>query len=398
LGRALPALAVVTVLAVGFASAAMSLQQDFAAYDAAGAARRAGLDPYLNHMASEGPARLWDGLAPFRHSRFLYPPLLADLFRAGAAVPYLAAKTAFTVAMLAAWLGAAALLPGRRRLFLVASALFFPLWRHLERGQIDLLLLLLLVVAWRFRQQAWAMGVALGAAIAIKPALAGVALVVVGLGYVRDAATAGASPLVLAGVTIAVDGTPRLREYLTEVAPRASLYGEGGTASMLLPNDLGSNDVDDAVAVRDGRAYRMALWDLPATASLPRLLAPESPSRVTAWLPFAIGFALLVGCARRCAAVGGRAEWLFWGAAVASVVTSPAGWVMGLVFALPLAPALADARADGLWPGGLSAAAAVAWLGTAIPSPVAGVAALAATLLVAVAAVGGTRPTLPGRA
>jgi hypothetical protein len=71
---------------------------------------------------------------------------------------------------------------------------------------------------------------------------------------------------------------------------------------------------------------------------------------------------------------------------------------MGLVFALPLAPALADARADGLWPGGLSAAAAVAWLGTAIPSPVAGVAALAATLLVAVAAVGGTRPTLPGRA
>ena len=101
--------------------------------------------------------------------------------------------------------------------------------------------------------------------------------------------------------------------------------------------------------VRDGRAYRTALWDVPATASLPRLLAPESPTRLTAWLPFAVGFALLLGCARRCAAVGGRADWLFWGAALACVVTSPAGWVMGLVFALPLAPALVAAwRAPGL--------------------------------------------------
>ncbi|HSS37426.1 MAG TPA: glycosyltransferase 87 family protein [Polyangia bacterium] len=396
MGRAVPALAAAAaVLAVGLVCATTSLQQDFAAYDAAGAARRAGLDPYVNQV---GAGRLWDGLAPFRHSRFLYPPLVADLFRPAAALPYLAAKTAFTLALIAAWLGAAALLTARRTVFLVASALFFPLWRHLERGQIDLVLLLLLALAWRFRRRAWAAGLAMGAAIAIKPAMAGVALIVAALGHVRAAAVAVAALVVVAGLTIAVDGTPRLREYLTQVAPRAALYGEGGTASMLLPDELSPADVDEALTVRDGRAYRTALWDVPATASLPRLLAPEAPSRLTAWLPFAVAFALLVGCARRCSAVGGRAEWLFWGAAVACVVTSPAGWIMGLVLALPLAPALVESWAAATWPRGLSAAAAAGWLGVALPWPVAGVATLGATVLVGVAAAAAIRPPQPAGA
>ena len=277
----------------------------------------------------------------------------------------------------------------------MAGALFFPLWRHLERGQIDLLLLLLLALAWRFRGRAWLAGLAMGAAIAIKPALAGVALIVATLGYVRTAGAAVAALVVVAGVTVAVDGAPRLREYLTAVAPRASLYGEGGTGSMLLPDEQLPADADDRVTVRDGRAYRTALWDVPATASLPRLLAPDSPTRLTAWLPFALAFALLVGCARLCAAVGGRAEWLFWGAAVACVVTSPAGWVMGLVLALPLAPAVVETWAAGTWPRGLSVAAAAGWLGVALPWPVAGLATVGATLLVAVAAAAAIRPAGP---
>src|SRR5439155_19956093 len=105
-----------------------------------------------------------------------------------------------------------------------------------------------------------------------------------------------------------------------------------------------------------------------------------------AWLRFAVGFALLLGCAGRCTAVGGRADWLFWGAAVACVVTSPAGWVMGLVLALPLAPALFEAWRAGTWPRGLSGAALVAWIAMALPWPVVGLATLGGTLLVGVAA------------
>ena len=127
-----------------------SLQQDFAAYWIAATARRLGLDPYVNQVGSGDAPTLWDGVALFRHSRFLYPPLVADLFRPLASLPYLPAKGLFTAAMLGAWLGAGMLVSDRgspnawraRTIFLVASALFFPFYRHLERGQIDLLLLL----------------------------------------------------------------------------------------------------------------------------------------------------------------------------------------------------------------------------------------------------------------
>src|SRR5689334_12741430 len=86
---------------------AQSYQQDFAAYWAAGRARYLGLDPYVNYAGRGGDlAYPWDGLALFRHSRFLYPPLGADLFRPLILLPYVAAKGLFTGAMLAAWIGA----------------------------------------------------------------------------------------------------------------------------------------------------------------------------------------------------------------------------------------------------------------------------------------------------
>ena len=65
---------------------------------------------------------------------------LLDLFRPLALLPYFAAKALFTAAALAA-LVAAARLGGRARLTLVAGALYFPLYLHLERGQIDLFVL-----------------------------------------------------------------------------------------------------------------------------------------------------------------------------------------------------------------------------------------------------------------
>ena len=144
------AVAVVTAFAAYVAVA--SLQEDFAAYWIAGAARRLGLDPYINHLGSAAAPGLWDGVAPFGHSRFLYPPLVAELFRPLAALPYRAAKALYTGAAVAAWI-ASALLLGRRAapVFLGAGALFFPLYLHLERGQIDLFALPFLIIAWRQR-------------------------------------------------------------------------------------------------------------------------------------------------------------------------------------------------------------------------------------------------------
>ena len=94
--------AIAAAVAAGAWFAGRSLQQDFAAYWIAGTARRLGLDPYVNHVGSAAAPNLWDGLALFRHSRFLYLPLVADLFRPLASVRYAAAKGLFTAAMLGA--------------------------------------------------------------------------------------------------------------------------------------------------------------------------------------------------------------------------------------------------------------------------------------------------------
>ncbi len=393
--------AVAAAVAAGAWFTVRSLQQDFAAYWIAASARRLGLDPYVNQVGSALAPTLWDGVALFRHSRFLYPPLVADLFRPLARLPYLAAKGLFTAAMLAAWVGAGLLVSNRgrsearheRTVFFLASALFFPFYRHLERGQIDLLLLLLLTIAWRSRERAqpWAAGAALAAAMAFKPALAGLLPVVWAGGRRRVVLAALGAGAALVGLTELVDGPARVAEYAREVLPRAALYGEGGTEEMLLPaarfeavnQEPGVSEADGTTCL-DGRRYRTAIGDAPAAASLPRLLAPDAPTPASARLPFLLAIGGLTLMARRLRArdEATRAALLFWATAVACVVTSPAGWVMGLVLALPLAPGIARLVREGRLSRGPAAAVAVAWIAVALPAPVEGWPALAGAALI----------------
>ena len=72
-----------------------SLQVEFSTYYAAGEALNCGLSPYVNNVDHVPP--IWDGLDRYRHSRFLYPPLAATLFRAFALLPYATAKVIWTI-------------------------------------------------------------------------------------------------------------------------------------------------------------------------------------------------------------------------------------------------------------------------------------------------------------
>jgi len=391
-GAALAAIAFAAVAGAGFVAG--SLQQDFAAYFVAGAARARGLDPYVNQVAAPGPgadARVWDGVSIFRHSRFLYPPLSADLFRPLAALPYTAAKALFTAAMLAAWIAAGLVGTDDRRgraVYFVASALFFPFHRHLERGQIDLLILLLLVLAWRARERPFAAGAALAAAAAIKPALVGILPVLWAGGRGRVVLAAGGAGLALVGLTALVDGPSRLREYAGDVLPRVSLYGEGGTDGPLGENELPAEDDPGEIGVGKTR-YHIDSDEPPAVASWPRLLAPEAPSLPAARLPFILGLGALTTLAwrRRRAGDPRQQALLYWAAAIACVITSPAGWVMGLVVALPLAPLVAELWTERRLARGPAALGAAAWVALAVPQPFAGWAAMAATALIGAAVV-----------
>ena len=406
-------LAVAAVAAAALVVSFASLQQDLAAYWVAGKARWFGLDPYVNQCGGNVVPRLCDGVAVFRHSRFLYPPLAAELFRLLAIVPYRAAKAAFTGAAVGGWLLAARLMarrpgggPSHGLAVVIAGALFFPLYFHLERGQIDLLLMPLVLAAWLRRERAWAAGGVLALAATFKPALLGVLPVMFALGRRRLALATMAGCAVAAGATLVISGPRLVREYVTEVLPRAALYGEGGTDDMLIPpGRLHITDEDGETAELEGLTYKIALapFDGPASASLPRMLAPESPRWVTSLLPYALVMLGLTWVARRLPRrqaedddddpgeiddpiIDDAELALFIAAILACVVTSPTGWVMNFVWALPLAPlfwtAAGRARLSRRQLGMLGAV----WITCALFPVINGWAAIAGTAMVAAAA------------
>ncbi len=410
--RVIAVLAVAAVAAAAVHVSFASLQQDLAAYWIAGKARWFGLDPYVNQCGGKVLPRLCDGVAMFRHSRFLYPPLAAELFRLVAIVPYRLAKGAFTAAAVAGWLLTARLMarrpgggPSHGLAVVVAGALFFPLYFHLERGQIDLLLLPLVLAAWLRRGKVFASGGVLALAAVFKPALLGVLPVMFALGRRRLALATVAGCAVAAGATLLISGPGLVREYVTEVLPRAALYGEGGTDDMLLPpGTLPTTDEDEdgETAELEGLTYKITIppFDGPASASLPRMLAPHSPHWATSLLPYALVMLGLTWVARRLPrrqedgdpeeiddpVIDDAELALFIAAILACVVTSPTGWVMSFVWALPLAPLFwtgaGRARLSRRQLGILGAV----WITGALFPVINGWAAIAGTALVAAAA------------
>ena len=332
---------------------ATCLQQDFAAYYTAARARAQGLDPYVNHLTAAGG--LWDGIGVYQHSRFLYAPLVAELFRPLAALPFPVAKALFTGASLLALGGALHMVSrdtrpaparqGRQRPYLgimvLVAAVWPPIFLTLERGQIDLLLLPLLAAAWRWRERPWLGGVCLArCALAKPPGLAVLPLLVLAGGRRGALLTVAVIAFVVLflGAGALVSGPQSSRRYLTEVLPRAATYGEGGPEAWLLPSDRltqVAGDLADGTARIDGRgrAYAQELGTLRRSASLARLLSgDDGPSTA-----LSLGIVAALGGVLTTVARRGRdsAGW-FWGMLAVGILAAPVSWAMSLTCTLPL--------------------------------------------------------------
>jgi len=368
--------------------ATVSLQQDFAAYHTAGRARARGLDPYVNHVASGGP---WDGVAVYRHSRFLYPPLVADLFRPLAALPFPWAKALFTAASLLGLIAgltlvradAGAALPAGTLLLL--AAVWPPVFAALERGQIDLLLFPLLAASWRWRRRPMLAGAALAVCTLGKPLILGLLPLLVVARRTRWAAAMATALVALGLLSLAVSGLSSNREYVTEVLPRAARWGEGGPAAWLLDERAlasVSDQLEGGTARLDGAVFAQQVGDFPRNASLPRALAGDGPPAPgVIW-----GLALLGGAALAWAAHRrpDSAGW-YWGGLLLGVTVAPVSWAMSLVWALPLFVAdrgvFGPAQRPRLF--ALAATFSAGMLGPWVPGawPAAGVAGVAAAAL-----------------
>jgi hypothetical protein len=386
------ALARLAFFAVTFARE--SLQMDFAAYYTAGEALNRGLDPYVNQVTADPP--LWDGVARYSHSRFLYPPLAAHLFRPLASLPYATAKSLWTVLgilttagslTIAAWMiGCKRITPLAWVWIATATAGFHPLLTHLERGQIDTFTLLLLMTSIglmiypqrpradadpsdlvedhgrRLEPASLAAGLLLALATLLKLHI-GLILPFLIVRKRWSIATTYVAGLALIGVTSLLVSPGLSRTYIAQHLPRVSVYGEAGTAEMLVPQE----QLDELLAgVPEGMTlkgvpgrtvvYHRESFGFFANGTLVRYVAPrlaESPIMQRWGLQVSVSqlslglFALLFGGFYLCwllyvraassATTSPIAELVYWNLALVVIsITAPQTWVMNLVWLLPL--------------------------------------------------------------
>jgi hypothetical protein len=363
LGIALIGISVVRLGGLCRQYAAGSLQADFAAYYAAGESVKSGLSPYDNNLTADPP--VWDGLARYHHSRFLYPPLVARMMVPLTWVSYAQAKIIWMMMTLAAVLASLIVtvrLPGKplpREGFLIAGAftlLFFPLTVLLERGQIDALTLLPLtagfsLIATRPDREA-AGGMLIGLACLIKPHIILVLPFLFLRGKWKAAGGLAAAGLVLAALSyVMAGGSDELTGYVRNELPRIGRYGELGTQEMLLPDSLiaaARGGLADDEVPNHGMIYRRSMVDFAPGASFVRLVSGV-PKRLGLDIPLPlISLVLMLGAAgvvwwgqRRHASphlITVREEFLFWQfVVVLLLIFGPLTWMMNLVWLLPAA-------------------------------------------------------------
>jgi hypothetical protein len=218
-----------------------SLQMDFTAYYTAGKVMNLGLSPYKNYIAQDW--LLWDGVAQFKHSRFLYPPIAGSFFQPIAKLQYSTAKHIwnylnffFVISAVLLWLKISKF---DKNIFalLVAGIFtfnFFPFYTLLERGQIDGLtfLLMSLGIFSITKQKNLIAGILFAAASIFKfYCLLLIPFLLLKKKFNTVISFAVSVILIIAAMYV-FNGTLLVNDYVFNQLPRISEFAESGTEDM----------------------------------------------------------------------------------------------------------------------------------------------------------------------
>lgn len=348
-----------------------SLQMDLAAYYAAGQSVQVGASPYVNHVEHDPP--IWDGVNVFRHSRFLYPPLVAGGFALLAHVPYHPLKFLWMgltlLALVASLIVSVSLVrlratPGGWVVMGIVACSYYPLLTLLERGQVDGFTLLLMLGALalmrsRRARSSFAAGVLFSLASLLK--LNCIFLLPFLLIRRRWRVVTGfvVGGVVLLGLDLAVDGPAQLGNYASRELPRISQHGEGGTREMRLPRGAFASvmrGVEPGKTVMDGRSYASTYFRFVLNGALVQAWPGDLIRRAAAaagWprphlshlaLLFLAAFWLLFFFRQRRSGFRTSADWgdrepAYWlSVLVVVLLCGPVTWAMSAVWLLPIVP------------------------------------------------------------
>lgn len=214
---------------------------DFTAYYTASKVMNLGLSPYKNYIAQDW--LLWDGVAQFKHSRFLYPPIAGSFFQPIAKLQYSTAKHIwnylnffFVISAVLLWLKISKF---DKNIFalLVAGIFtfnFFPFYTLLERGQIDGLtfLLMSLGIFSITKQKNLIAGILFAAASIFKfYCLLLIPFLLLKKKFNTVISFAVSVILIIAAMYV-FNGTLLVNDYVFNQLPRVSEFAESGTEDM----------------------------------------------------------------------------------------------------------------------------------------------------------------------
>jgi hypothetical protein len=338
-----------------------SLQMDFTAYYAAGKSINNDLSPYINHILSRWD--LWDGVAVYKHSRFLYPPLVANLFQPIAKLHYLSAKyfwnffnlfcliVCFLLLVSIFWKSDKGIVYWKLIKIIISGILafnFFPFLALLERGQIDCITLLFLLIGFTLlikkEKYGFLSGLFFGVATLFK--LYSVLLIPFFFIQKKYKVIYGyfTGIFILIILTFLISGKNLSYDYVTKEAPRIAKYGSGGSEEMMIPAWILKAYfpmTPTSISIVDERMYLTESISFNSKASFIKIFEvvfQKFLSNSLLSLIIFIGFFVLIYFNKSRFKTDTKTnQFLYWQIILIIItLSSPYTWVMNLVWLLPI--------------------------------------------------------------